>query len=513
MGVGLGTNGEKMCCDHFNRSRADANGAARDRSAIEEIMKNTVTLLVLGMLLQPVLADASRPPNFLILFADDISASHLGCYGALNPGTTPNIDRLAKEGIRFDNMFVTSATCAPVRAELYTGLFPERNGVFRNHLATISGTRSVVHYLSDLGYRVGLAGKRHCRPVSVYPFEYLKGFCGKAAQANPPADDWTHVKEFMSRDAAEPFCLFICSIHAHAPWDAGDSSRWKLEELKLPPNLADTEATRHHYRELLAEVRLFDDQVGKAEHMLKELGLDDNTVLIVLDENGTGMPGGKWSTFDWGVRSGCVMKWPLAYKANFATDAIAQYCDIVPTLIEAAGGDVPEGLDGKSLLPLIRGKTAEHRQYAYFSHNNRDDRKQDPHISLRAATDGRYKLIWNLTPGKMYATMNINGVDYGQENRNSSATKVYKSWLEVAESDLNVNRLLKRIRYYPEIQLFDLQKDPWELNDLGDNPEYGTKIDELKTTLGAWMKQQGDDGHLEGKGIKYVDMPFADSGR
>lgn len=480
-----------------------------NRAGAKKTSKWALALLVWGLLMAPVWASTDQRPNFLILFADDISPSHLGCYGSPNPGTSPNIDRLAKEGIRFDNMFVTAATCAPTRAELYTGLFPERNGVFRNHRPAITGTRSVAHYLSDLGYRVGLAGKKHFGPDSVYPFEYLKGFCPQAAQANPPADDWTQVRQFLSRDPKEPFCLFICSIHAHAPWDAGDSSRWKPEELELSPNLADTETTRQHYREFLAEVRMFDDQVGKAEQLLEELGLEENTIVIVLDENGTGMPGGKWSAFDWGVRSGCVMKWPASYKASFSTDALAQYCDILPTMIEAAGGTVPESLDGKSLLPLIEGKTDKHRRYAFFMHNNRDDRLKDPHFSLRAATDGRYKLIWNLTPGNMYATQNINGLDYGDVNRGSSATKIYGSWLEAAKSDPHVNDLLRRIRYYPEIQLFDLQEDPWELHDIAGQPEHQSKVNELKTAISDWMKQQGDDGHLQGKGIKYADMPFA----
>lgn len=484
-----------------------ATGVTRKRLA-----GSTFAVLIWTTLLPSTFAEAGQPPNFVILFADDISASHLGCYGALNPDTSPNIDRLAKEGVRFDNMFVTAATCAPARAELYTGLFPERNGVFRNHQPATSGTRSVAHHLSELGYRVGLAGKKHISPASVYPFEYLEGFCGKAAEANPPADDWRDVRQFISRDAQQPFCLFICSIHAHAPWDAGDSSRWQLEDLKLPPNLADTEVTRQSYRELLAEVRMFDDQVGEAETLLKELELDEDTVLIVLDENGTGMPGGKWSTFNWGVRSGCVMKWPESYAANFATDAIAQYCDILPTLIEAAGGTVPGSLDGRSLMPLIRGKTSTHREYACFMHNNRhsSNGKKDPHISLRAATDGRYKLIWNLTPENMYATKNINGLDYGDVNRNSSATKMYQSWLVAAESDPGVNALLRRIRLYPEIQLFDLKNDPWELSNLADDPENLPKTEELKAAINKWMKQQRDDGHLEGEGIRYADMPFVD---
>jgi len=455
---------------------------------------------------QPAMTETEKQPNFLILLADDISASHLGTYGALNPDTSPNIDRLAREGIRFDNMFVTSATCAPVRAELYTGLQPERNGVFRNHLPALQGTRSVGHYLSDLGYRVGLAGKMHYRPKSVFPFEYIEGFEQMAVASPPAPDDWESVEAFMGRDPDQPFVLVIASVHAHAPWDAGDSSRWKLEELKLPPNLADTRVTRHHYRELLAEVRMFDDQVGKAEQLLEKLGLEENTVIIVLDENGTGMPGGKWSNFDWGVRSGAVMKWPESYGANFTTDAIAQYADILPTMIDAAGGSVPDDLDGESLLPLIRGETKVHREMAFFVHNNRhDDRKQDPLFSLRAVTDGRYKLIWNLTPQYMYATRNINGVDYGNVNKNSRATEIYKSWIVAAESDPHAERLLGRIRHYPEIQLFDLQQDPWEMNNLADNPQYASKVRELQQAIKTWMKSQGDDGHLEGEGVSVVE--------
>ncbi|GEM_PF-6653584 len=90
------------------------------------------------------------------------------------------------------------------------------------------------------------------------------------------------------------------------------------------------------------------------------------------------MPGGKWTTYDWGVRSACVMKWPESYQAKFETNALSQYCDILPTLIDAAGGKVPKSLDGKSLLPLIKGKTKRHRERAYFVFNNRDDRKKAP---------------------------------------------------------------------------------------------------------------------------------------
>ena len=123
------------------------------------------------------------------------------------------------------------------------------------------------------------------------------------------------------------------------------------------------------------------------------------------------------------VRSACVMKWPESYQANFKTDAIAQYCDILPTLIDAAGGTAPSNLDGRSLLPLIKGETEAHREHAYFLFNNRHDRKIGPHFSSRAVTDGQYKLIWNLTPENMYGVAAISGIDFGKHNKGSGLLK------------------------------------------------------------------------------------------
>lgn len=134
---------------------------------------------------------------------------------------------------------------------------------------------------------------------------------------------------------------------------------------------------------------------------------------------------------------------------------------------------------------------------------------KDPHFALYGATDGRYKILWNLTPGNMYGTKNINGVDYGDVNHGSSATKIFKSWIAAENSDSKVKDLLKRIRCYPEIQLFDLKEDSWELQDLANKPEHKAKVEELKTAISDWMKQQGDDGHLTGEGIKYAETEFA----
>ncbi|MEI6891643.1 MAG: sulfatase [Pontiella sp.] len=439
-----------------------------------------------------VLTVTAEQPNFLIILGDDISASSMGCYGSENPHTSPNIDQLAKEGIRFTNMFVSEAVCGPSRAELYTGLQPYRNGCMQNHKATRKGVLSVVQRLEKLGYRVGLTGKRHFRPTSVYPFEFVKGFPQNCNARETTNETWDGVEEFMTRDPDQPFCLIICSIHAHAPWDSGDTSYWELDELKLPPFLVDTEKTRYFYREYLAEVRLFDDQVGKARALLKEKQLDETTVLIVLDENGAGMPGGKWTNYDWGVRSACLIKWPGIEGAS-VTDALAQYCDILPTMIDAAGGEVPTDLDGKSLLPLIFGKADTLRDHAHFVYNSGPE---GPPFSSRGVTDGRFKLMWNLTPDALFAVRVINGFDYGYEDKkdpNRHVRKIYLSWLEEAKSDGDAAALVQRYRKHPKFQLFDLEKDPWEMNNLADNPEYTAQLQRMKKSIVDWMKEQGDN--------------------
>ena len=449
---------------------------------------------ITAFLLVLVASAEAKQPNFLIILADDISSSSLGCYGSVNPNTSPNIDRLADEGIRFTNMFVSQAVCGPARAELYTGLMPYNNGCIWNHQATKKGTLSVVQHLRKLGYRVGLTGKTHFKPRSVYPFEIVKGFPTNCNAREIATENWGGVKEFMTRDADQPFCLIICSIHAHAPWDAGDTSHWELDELKLPPHMVDTQETREFFREHLAEVRLFDDQVGKAQALLKRLDLEQNTAFIMLDENGTGMPGGKWTNYDWGVRSACIVKWPGEKTPAFETDALAQYCDILPTMIDAAGGTVPPKMDGKSLLPLISGKTKTHREKAFFVYNSGPE---GPSFSSRAVTDGRFKLLWNLTPDSLYAVRVINGFDYGYEDTkdpNRHVRMIYKSWLEKAKTDSDAENMVQRYRKHPEFQLFDLEADPWEMNNLAYNPEYAPKLNELKASISRWMKQQGDSG-------------------
>ncbi|MBM4019842.1 MAG: heparan N-sulfatase, partial [Planctomycetes bacterium] len=219
---------------------------------------------------QEAAAQPVRKPNFLLIIADDLAACELGCYGGKNV-RTPNIDKLAREGLRFTHAFASTSMCVPVRASLYTGLYPVRNTVTRNHVAARPGIKSVVHYLQALGYRVGLTGKVHAQPQSVFPFETVPGF---EPNCTAQAADYTvdGIRAFMSRDPSQPFCLMVCSVLPHAPWTVGDESRFPADKLVLPPHWIDTPETRRAFAKYCAEVEALDRQVADVLRALDDVG-------------------------------------------------------------------------------------------------------------------------------------------------------------------------------------------------------------------------------------------------
>ena len=219
--------------------------------------------------------------------------------------------------------------------------------------------------------------------------------------------------------------------------------------------------------------------------MLRETGQEKNTVLIFLGEQGAQFPGAKWNLYDAGQKSSMIVKWPGKVKPATETAAIAQYEDITPTLIALAGGKAIDGLDGKSILPVLLGTSAGERKYAYGIHNNIPE--GDPY-PIRSIRDKRYKLIMNLTADKPY----YNKFMMNRERRDRNT--VWFSWVAESETNPAAKKLTDRFENRPPVEFFDLDKDPFELNNLAGDPAYQKKIEELQGELSKWMKQQGDAG-------------------
>lgn len=446
------------------------------------------------LLLPPILLTAwaalggARPPNFLVIIADDVSYNDLPLYGGPNI-ETPRIDQFAAEGLTFDHAYLSMAMCNPCRTELYTGLYPFRSGSSWNHSAARTGTRSVVHYLAELGYRVGLSGKKHVSPAESFEFEEIPGVPNPRERTPLPEFDTSAIEAFMSRDASQPFFLVAAFHEAHAPWTVGRPERFDPAALTLPDNLADTPRTREQFAEYLAEIVVWDWEVGRILDTLEESGQANDTIVLLTSEQGSAYPGNKWTNWNTGVHTALVVRWPGKIAPGHRTEALVQYADVLPTFVAAAGAD-PEGrFDGRSFLPVLVGQASRHREYAYFMHNNVPE---GPPYPIRAVADGRWHYIRNLRPERLYFEKHMMGA--------VRPNWFWETWLKATgpwgQAPINrravelVNRFLRR----PPEQLYELSADPYEMTDrIGDLRLADTR-NRLANALAQWMLEQGDPG-------------------
>ncbi|MFT5495622.1 MAG: N-sulfoglucosamine sulfohydrolase [Kiritimatiellia bacterium] len=429
-----------------------------------------LTILLLCALTCPL---SAKNPNLLFIIADDCTHNDIGCYGG--QALTPHMDQLATEGMRFTQCFQAAPMCSPTRHTIYTGLYPVKSGAYPNHTFAKEGTKSVVHYLKPLGYRVALSGKTHIGPKEVFPFEF------SSAGNNP---DMAKIDTLMSecKEADQPWCLFACSNEPHSPWDKGDPTQYDAATVKLPPYFVDTPETRADFVKYLAEITYYDGQVGQLLALLKQHGIAEETLVIVTSEQGSGFAFAKWTCYDMGLQSACIARWPGTIKAGQTSDALIEFIDVLPTFVEAAGGTPDPVLEGKSLLPVFRGETDHHKDHVYGIMTTRGIINGSDTYGIRSVRSDRFKLIVNLTPDIKFTNA-------------CSKSKTFQSWVRKAEAgDADAADKVRRYHHRPAVELYDVKKDWYEWKNLADHPEYAEVKAELQAKLDAWMKQQGDLG-------------------
>lgn len=440
-----------------------------------------IAWVVLLAFLGATLGQAEKPPNLLLFLADDMTYTDVGCFGNSDI-RTPYIDRLAKQGMRLTRCYNSAPTCSPLRQSLFTGLYPVKNGAHPNHSQVRVGVRSLPQYLRPLGYRVGLAGKRHEAPASAFPFEQLGGSHGDGGKTPYGADlPMDRAKAFLARDAEQPWCLVVASNQPHTPWNRGDSSSYPPEKLTVPPYLVDTKELREGLSKYYAEISYMDQQVGQVLGILRELKQEENTLIIWLSEQGSQLPFGKWTCYDMGIHSAAVVRWPGKIRAGAESEALVSYVDIVPTFLEMAGGEPEaESLDGRSFLPVLLGQAQSHHESVFAINTTRGIYHGSEAYGIRAVTDGDWLFIRNLHPQAKF------------QNMVTHRDPIFASWKTV-DSDFARSRVERYVKR-PAVELFNLKKDPWCLENLAGSPRLAKRKRELSRSLSAWMKEQGDDG-------------------
>lgn len=429
------------------------------------------TIMLASLSLQANAADTR--PNILFVIADDCTFRDLGCYGG--QASTPNIDRLANEGMRMTHCFQCAPMCSPTRHNIYTGQYPVKTGAYPNHTQTFDNVRNITHYLKPLGYRVALSGKTHIGPQQLFKFEY-------SGEKNNP--DMAAIDTMISECAASstPFCIFACSNEPHSPWNKGDASQYPVADVKLPPYLADTPEVRDCFSRYLAEITYYDDQVGQLLSLLKKHDRIEDTLVVVVSEQGNSFPFAKWTCYDSGLQSAMIVRWPGHVKPASTTDAMLEYVDITPTLVDVAGGELDNTLDGKSFADVLAGKTNQHKEHVFGLMTTKGIINGNASYPIRSIRSRTHKLILNLQPDQLFTNA-------------CTKSKEFKSIVAAADAgDEQAKWVVKNYQHRPAVEFFDVLNDPLEMHNLADHPEHQGTIADLKSELAAWMKSQGDSG-------------------
>ena len=318
-------------------------------------------------------------------------------------------------------------------------------------------------------------GKIHVEPNSVFPFEYIEK---------------KETEKYISGNPDQPFCLIYATKNPHAPYFPKPPSKGghDPEQIKIPPYLIDAPKTREMVAAYYNKVKDMDQELGQCREQLQKHGLEDNTVFIYTSDHGPGLPFAKWTLYEAALNVPFIVKWPGVIQNNTVTHAMCQFTDVVPTLIEMTGGAVPDNLDGCSFLNVLKGSSSNHQEYIYGTHTNQGI-NQGSEFPIRSIRSSRYKYIRNLKPEHTFT----NNITEGHSPRPGlDADEAWYEWMRLAENNPSTAERMQHYQQRPPEELYDLEHDPHEQNNLINAPEIQRALKTLEKKLRTWMEQQQD---------------------
>lgn len=429
----------------------------------------------------------ARNRNVLLLISDD-HGLELGCYGH-EVIKTPNLDRLAAGGVRFTHAFATVASCSASRSVIYTGLYNHTNGQFgHQHGAhdqyTHAWVRGIGAILKKHGYRCGLVGKYHVQPDSVY------GFDERIAKDIGGGRDVVRMAEaartFMTSCGEQPFLLVMGYADPHRARGGfgNDNSyaglepvRYKPDDAVVPPFLPEAPEVREELADYYQSVSRMDAGVGLVLDALRETGHEVDTLVIYLSDNGIAFPGAKTTLYDPGIRLPFIVRSPDQRERGLVNEAMVSYVDIVPTLLDWTGATAPYELPGRSFLSILEERKPDGWNTVFASHTFHEITMYYP---MRVIRTRRYKYIRNLAHGLPYPF--------------ASDLFASKTWQGILERDASMMgaRTVDAYLHRPAEELYDLQADPNEVNNLAADPDHAEVRGRLAARLKTFQQKTKD---------------------
>jgi N-sulfoglucosamine sulfohydrolase len=459
-------------------------------------------LTILGALLLPGLLATDRPgraegpgrPNVIVMIADDMAWDDCGAFG--HPKVrTPNIDRLAREGMRFDRAFVTASSCSPSRASLITGRYPHSTDAEELHWPLPPEQVTFVERLKAAGYWTASAGKWHLgnavkgrfnlvREANPAGFQLPAG--SEAAKARMTAegsgaaqsgcDQWVPVLRERPRD--RPFFLWLAALDPHRDYEPGTIPQpHRPEDVVVPPYLPDLPEVRR-------DLALYYDEIGRLDHYVGEVlaeldrqGEAANTLVLFLSDNGRPFPRCKTTLYDSGIKTPLIARWPGHVAPGGRCGGLVSTVDIAPTILTLAGLEPGPRVQGKDVSALLKDPSARVRDLIFAERNWHDYAARG-----RAARSERYKYIRNddheapLTPPA-----------------DAVRSPTFRAMRRLRdEGTLTPEQRACLTKPRPAEELFDVDADPHELHNLAGDPAHAAVLGKMRAALVRWERDTDD---------------------
>ncbi len=404
-------------------------------------------------------------PNILVFIVDDMGDGDAGCYG--NPHVrTPNLDRLAAEGVRFDAAFLTCSSCSPSRASILTGRYPHATGAHQLHLPVPAEQLFVSELLRKDGYYTAAAGKWHLGGPAKAKFDKVVEKMGQ----------WVDVLRDRPKD--KPFFLWFATTDPHRPYEPNAiPNPHTAADAVIPPFLPDVPAVREDFALYYDEVTRADADFGKVLDELDRQKVAENTAVIFLSDNGRPFPRCKTTVYDSGIKTPFVVRWPAKAKGGQTRTDLVSSVDLAPTFCEWAGLPRPEPFQGRSFAGLLESPQAAHRTEVFAEHNWHDFEARE-----RAVRTGRWKFIKN---------------DFNEVPGTPPADAVRSPTFEAMRRLRDEGKLTPAQRAVfvaprPAEELYDVVADPDELRNLIDDADHAAVAAELRGRLKTWTRETAD---------------------
>jgi N-sulfoglucosamine sulfohydrolase len=437
-----------------------------------------------------------KRPNILLITADDMNCDSPGCFGGRTPGITGNIDRLAREGMRFEHAHITIAVCQPCRSVLMTGRYPHRNGA-EGFEPIDKRVPTLQEHLHKAGYLNGILGKvTHLAPREKFKWDMVRDYKELGYGRNPKLY-YEYARSFFRQSASkkQPFFLMANSHDPHRPFHGSaqeqkkfakvlkdihpPSQVYKDEEIEVPGFLPKLPAVRKEIAQYYSSVRRCDDTVGAVIRALCESGQAENTMIMFLSDHGMPLPFSKTNCYLHSTRTPWIVTWSGNIKPGTVDKRhFISGIDFMPTILDAAGVSQPKGMDGFSFLPVLLGKKQSGRDKVFTQFHQTAARRRYP---MRCVQNQRFGYIFNpWSDGKLIF------------KNESQSGLTFKAMQAAAKTDPLVAARVKLFQYRVVEEFYDFKNDPDALHNLIDDAGYQNQIDTLRNELLKWMKRTDD---------------------